>query len=142
MQRPQQEEEGKSLPHFSALRSSDEGVGAGMQEEVCPGLDKAPRQPGISRAGPTSSLSLGKPAGVNKSSAICTHQSRLLAGQRQAVFHKPFFMQSCSQLCLKKDRSGRVSLNEAICPPLVMVTGRQAPASSGWAKAERGGVRP
>lgn len=55
-----------------------------------PGLDKAPNQAAWhfkGKGGPACPLSLGEPAGVNKSPTICTHQSRLLAGQPQAVFH-------------------------------------------------------
>lgn len=91
--------EGKSLPHISALLSSDEGAGTGVQEEVCPGLDKAPSQAAWHFKGeglPVYCLwgswqALTNPQQFAPTNPACSLGSR-----------KPFFTQSCAQLCLRE----------------------------------------
>lgn len=96
---PSRRKGGASLPHFSALLSSDEGVGAGILEEVCPGLDKAPSQAAWHFKGegpPAHCLWGSRQALTNPLQFAPTNPARSLGSR------KPFFTQSCSQLCLRE----------------------------------------
>lgn len=85
-----QEEGSQVLPHIPALCRVHVGVGVVSRRTSAPGLEKVPqpaRQLVFQGQGLAFLLSLGELAAVNKSPAICTHQSCLLTGRPQAVFH-------------------------------------------------------